>query len=39
MKRPDPVELALQAIMCALYPDCEIGWNEWSRYAANGEWF
>lgn len=35
----DMVDIALQAIMSALYPNGEIAWNEWSRYAAAGEWF
>ncbi|TWA89564.1 hypothetical protein [Bradyrhizobium stylosanthis] len=35
---PDPAELALAAIMAALYPNCEEGWNAWSRYAAEGLW-
>ncbi|HEV2155425.1 hypothetical protein [Bradyrhizobium sp.] len=34
----EQIEAALAAIMAALYPNCEEGWNAWSRYAANGEW-
>jgi hypothetical protein len=37
-RKPDPVDIALAAIMAALYPNGESGWNDWSRYAANGEW-
>lgn len=33
------VEATLDAIMSALYPNGEAGWNDWSRYAARGEWF
>ena len=33
------VDFAILAIMAALYPQGEAGWNDWSRYAANGEWF
>lgn len=34
----EEVEFALAAIMAALYPNGEAGWNDWSRYAASGEW-
>lgn len=34
----DMAEMALAAIMSALYPNGEIAWNEWSAYAAAGEW-
>ena len=33
------IDSAILAIMAALYPQGEAGWNDWSRYAANGEWF
>ena len=33
------VDFAILAIMAALYPQGEAGWNDWSRYAAAGEWF
>jgi hypothetical protein len=39
IKTNEEIELLLQSILSALYPQCEIGWNEWSSYAANGEWF
>lgn len=34
----DEVEAALDAIMSALWPNAELGWNVWSSYAAAGEW-
>lgn len=35
---PDEVDRALDAIMAALWPNAELGWNAWYRYAATGEW-
>lgn len=34
----DQTEMALAAIVAVLWPNSEMGWNDWSRYAANGEW-
>lgn len=33
------IDFAILAIMAALNLQGESGWNDWSRYAANGEWF
>ncbi len=35
----DATELALAAIWAILNCDGVAGWNDWSTYAANGEWF
>ena len=35
----EDVEIAIAAIMAALFPNCETGWGDWSRCAARGEWF
>lgn len=32
------IEECLNAIMAVLFPQCEQGWNDWSRYALAGEW-
>jgi hypothetical protein len=36
--RHDATELALLAIMAALYPNGLQGWEDWNAYAAAGEW-
>jgi hypothetical protein len=30
---------AFDEIIKALFAPAEFGWNEWSSYAASGEWF